>query len=652
MQCLIAQTLVAAPVPDASMGSESSQVQIDSDNIYRIEGGAIRDSNLFHSFQEFRVGIGEQVYFSPDASIQAIFARVTGDRRAEIRGLLGIEGNADLFLISPYGIFFGGNSSIDVEGAFTATTADAVEFHNSGLFSSLNPSPPSRLLTVDPSAFLFSHSQVSPIVINNSTLLLSARENPEMGNFQLLGGDIQLINVTLQTRGRDVHLAGIAEAGQVAFIPQASPSPFGLPTNIQHAHISILDTAILTVGVQQSGDISMTGDSIVLNSSGLIAPSSTSSGNVYLSASGSILVDRSFINARGAGPSAAGEIIVSAGGQVSLNETGILSSNVAGPAGKIQLLSGDSILLAQNSSLTAQSLGSGTAGSITIQAADAVRLLSSAIEVSGVGLPEAEGQAGAVDLTAENLTLDQRSQITATTEDALGGSINLAVRDAVLLRNGSLISTQGRGDRGMGNAGNITISTQFVLAVPAENSDIFSTAEDGDGGEIQINLNGGGIFGFVIGEDPSPLSDISTRSRRGVDGEIRIAGFETGDRGLIELPQDRVDVSRLIAEGCGDAGAIARQSELVNTGRGGVPPQPDDVQSLNTVIVDWAEPPSASTAWEAHQTAVLRSPTPALIAEAQGWRITPAGAVELVVMESRAASHGARVACGDRPSSS
>ncbi|MBW4654987.1 MAG: filamentous hemagglutinin N-terminal domain-containing protein [Kaiparowitsia implicata GSE-PSE-MK54-09C] len=633
------------------MGNESSQVQLDSDNIYRIEGGATRDLNLFHSFQEFRVGIGEQVYFSPDASIQTIFARVTGDRRAEIRGLLGVEGNADLFLISPRGIFFGGNSSLDIEGAFTATTADAVEFHDLGLFSSLNPLPPSNLLTVDPSAFLFSHAQVLPIVINNGTFLLSAREHSELGSFQLLGGDIQIINTTLQTWGRDVHLAGVAEASQVAFIPQALHTPFQLPTDVQRAHISILDTALLTVGFQQSGDISMTGDSIVINSSGLIAPSSTRSGNVYLSAARSVLADRSFINARGAGSSTAGEIIVSAGGHISLNGTGVLSSNVAGPAGKIQLFSGGSILLAQSSNLTAQSLGSGAAGSITIQAADAVHLLSSAIEVSGVGLPEAEGQAGAVDLIADNLTLDQQSQITATTEDALGGSINLSVRDTVLLRNGSLISTQGRSGRGVGNAGNITISSQFVLAVPAENSDIFSTAEGGDGGEIQINLNGGGIFGFVIGEDPSLLSDISTRSRRGVDGEIRIAGFETGDRGLIELPQDRVDVSRLIAEGCGDAGAIARQSELVNTGRGGVPPQPDEVRSLNAVIVDWAEPQSSSTVREPHPPVVLRSPTSAAIAEAQGWRITQTGAVELIAMESRAASQGLRVACGDRPSS-
>lgn len=58
----------AQVIPDRTLGNENSVVVpdqnirgIDSD---RIDGGAVRGSNLFHSFQEFNVDEGRGVYFS------------------------------------------------------------------------------------------------------------------------------------------------------------------------------------------------------------------------------------------------------------------------------------------------------------------------------------------------------------------------------------------------------------------------------------------------------------------------------------------------------------------------------------------------------------------------------------------------------------
>jgi filamentous hemagglutinin family protein len=84
-----------------------------------IGGGAQRGQNLFHSFQEFNVSEARGAFFfSPDAAIQNILARVTGGNRSEILGVLGTFGNSqpNLFLVNPNGIIFGGNAQLNVGG--------------------------------------------------------------------------------------------------------------------------------------------------------------------------------------------------------------------------------------------------------------------------------------------------------------------------------------------------------------------------------------------------------------------------------------------------------------------------------------------------------------------------------------------------------
>jgi filamentous hemagglutinin family protein len=112
-----------------------------------IEGGAIRDTTLFHSFREFNVNDAQQVYFANPDGIANILTRVTGNNISRILGTLGVLGSANLFLINPNGIIFGSNARLDVAGSFTATTADSVIFDNYE-FSATNPEAP-PLLTIN-----------------------------------------------------------------------------------------------------------------------------------------------------------------------------------------------------------------------------------------------------------------------------------------------------------------------------------------------------------------------------------------------------------------------------------------------------------------------------------------------------------------------
>ncbi len=135
--------VVAQLTPDQSLGKKSSIVNPSGD-IKLIGGGAIRNQNLFHSFQEFNVNNGQKVYFANPDGIGNILTRVTGSNVSNILGTLGVNGSANLFLINPNGIIFGNNASLDISGSFTATTAESILIDNYK-FSAINPDTPPLL---------------------------------------------------------------------------------------------------------------------------------------------------------------------------------------------------------------------------------------------------------------------------------------------------------------------------------------------------------------------------------------------------------------------------------------------------------------------------------------------------------------------------
>ncbi|MEM9273299.1 MAG: filamentous hemagglutinin N-terminal domain-containing protein [Cyanobacteria bacterium P01_F01_bin.143] len=150
--CLLSFVVIsptqAQIIPDNTLGAEGSIV-VPQDAFWDlIEGGAIRDNNLFHSFSEFNVNDGARVDFANPEGIANILTRVTGNNISEIFGTLGVNGGANLFLLNPNGIIFGENASLDVSGSFLATTADSYIFNNGFAYSASNPEVP-PLLTIN-----------------------------------------------------------------------------------------------------------------------------------------------------------------------------------------------------------------------------------------------------------------------------------------------------------------------------------------------------------------------------------------------------------------------------------------------------------------------------------------------------------------------
>src|ERR671933_204580 len=182
---------VAQITPDATLGTESSVVTPNI-NIRglpgdRIDGGAVRGANLFHSFQEFNVGDGQRVYFANPTGIENILSRITGNNLSNILGTLGVDGGANLFLLNPNGIIFGPNAKLDIAGSFVASTANSVVFENGYQFSAKNPEAPPLLTVNVPLGVQYGANQPKATIANAGNLAVGQNFTLSADNLDLQG---------------------------------------------------------------------------------------------------------------------------------------------------------------------------------------------------------------------------------------------------------------------------------------------------------------------------------------------------------------------------------------------------------------------------------------------------------------------------------
>jgi large exoprotein involved in heme utilization and adhesion len=239
---------------------------------------------------------------------------------------------------------------------------------------------------------------------------------------------------------------------------------------------------------------------------------------------------------------------------------------------------------------------------------------------------EGSGNAGSLSVQADSIFLDNQGKLQASTASGEGGNINLQVRDLILMRDRGLISAEADNT---GNGGNVIINAPFIVAVPAENSDIIANAFRGKGGNINITTSG--IYGLEYRQELTLKSDINASSQFGVNGTVQIntPGIDPS-RGLTNLPADLVDASNQIAQNCATGGRQVAQSEFIATGRGGLPPNPSDPLSPNAVWIDLDS--TTEQAENRPSSPVANQPiksTPVQNVEATGWVVNNKGQVVL-----------------------
>ncbi|MDZ7969128.1 MAG: filamentous hemagglutinin N-terminal domain-containing protein [Nostoc sp. DedSLP03] len=404
-------------------------------------------------------------------------------------------------------------------------------------------------------------------------------------------------------------------------------------------------------------------------------------GEINITTSSVSLTNGAVVSASTQGKGDGGNINIHATNQVSLDGVGIdnFSSGIysrvrpgaVGNGGNIRITT-PLLFLTNGAQVNTSTVAQGDAGSLFINA-------SNRILFDGIGKNKnssgayssvqegAVGNGGSIEITTPFLYLTneagvfsdtlKNSNLSALAGNTSAGDIKLQIKELLLLRGNSSISTTAGTERFGGDGGNIRINASFIVSAPSENSDIKANAFQGKGGRVEINTQG--IYWLVprsreelqtlLGTDaptqldPSRLltNDITAISQTNpfLNGVVTINTPNADpSRGTVPLRADFAPPQ--IAQNC-QPGRRQATNRFVITGRGGLPPSPSEALSGDAVLTSDGNTmaPSVETADFNYSVKSIRGG----IAIAQGWKIGANGNVILTAEPQNATSQTPRL---------
>ncbi len=549
--------------------------------------GQRRDTNLFHSFETFTLGRGQFATFTALLPTEHVFARVTGGAPSEIAGTLrSMIPGASLWLLNPSGVFFAPNtnnqSNLDVQGAFHASTADALRFEGGAAFPTGVPIA-EGLSFASPTEFGFVADAPAAIRVTGAKLSVPAGES-----LSLVGGALEISGsggLTLAASGGEI---GLAAVGGPAVLP---------------ARVSALDA--FADGAPALGVVTLSAGAIITADSQGLTPDAN--GTIAIRA-GEFVINGSRLDAnnRSPGPGAARAIDLEAQRRATITGSTTLLQAAAlavGPGGGLRIAA-DEVVISAGARVATASFGAGPAGAVEVDA-ESVRVEGHGQLFSQAG---GDGPAGAVRIGAGSVMIEGAGQIaTLTSASGRGGDVDIAARSVsvkagttntpsrVTTRTTSVVDGAGRG-------GDLRISTATLdVREGGEVSAITSGA--GDAGSLEVDasdsilVRGGpigetGIFARTL---RNPAATDPPDRRRGGDGgnlvlrtgtlDVEAGGtisartFGPGRAGNVELVADervRVDGSEGATESLvsvrgdlGDGGTLTVRSDRLELSNGG-----------------------------------------------------------------------------------
>ncbi|MCT7993983.1 filamentous hemagglutinin N-terminal domain-containing protein [Laspinema olomoucense] len=243
-----------------------------------------------------------------------------------------------------------------------------------------------------------------------------------------------------------------------------------------------------------------------------------------------------------------------------------------------------------------------------------------------------EGAAGSITLTAgERVTLSDRALLSSETASGDRGNITLRSPD-LILQNNSQITTNATGT---GTGGNIILTADNIVAI--NNSNITANSEQSSGGQVIINTQG--IFGAQARRIGSAnTSDITATSAQGpqFDGIVEVNTPEVDPTsGLVDLPANLVDLTNVVMQNC--SAKNTQENSVVVTGRGGLPPSPNDAIAPESTLIDLghSDPATRGNSGEGFPRQITpMGSNPGEISgelvEAQGWSRDNQGKIKLL----------------------
>jgi large exoprotein involved in heme utilization and adhesion len=252
------------------------------------------------------------------------------------------------------------------------------------------------------------------------------------------------------------------------------------------------------------------------------------------------------------------------------------------------------------------------------------------------------GQAGNMTIRANSVRLNRGTLSAVTAKSDAQGGANITLKGLGLLRmdNESLISADALDPA---NGGNITIDSTFIVATPPTGlfgSDITANATEGKGGAVNITTQG--LYGIELRPQLTPKNDITVTSKLGVNGTFQlIAPTVDPTQNLTALPTGIVDASRQIVQNCRAVrGEGQQENKFIITGRGGIPPSPNDaLLNEEAIAPDWVTLNSEAENNTSPTPITPKSSTPEPVMEANGWIINQKRQVELIATAPTVTPH-------------
>ena len=332
--------------------------------------------------------------------------------------------------------------------------------------------------------------------------------------------------------------------------------------------------------------------------------------------------------------------------------SGISSSTVStGAAGDIEIFT-DRLLIEEGSEIAATTIGSGDGGNLTIEATS-IELIGTTtrnnmqrgglIAASGretFPQQQASGASGDIRVTANSLTieqgagidvqsidtgsagnldiqvdglvsLDDSGKISAETDSGTGGNIGIVADNIFWLGNSTTTATAS----GEANGGNISIVANNLIAL--QGSRLIAEADVGTGGNINVDAKGL----FVC-----QTCRVSASSQLGIDGVVNIQtlnfnpDFEVADL-TIQLARSESAVDLACSSNSGNG------SSLNVSGRGGLPPRPNEVLTSESMVNFADSQPRDETT---EPVSVVKLPAPA-----RSWHVDSQGKVILTASSAK-----------------
>ncbi len=505
---LICNSLNAEIVTDGTLGQ--SGALLGPDYLIGADSGRQSGGNLFHSFQDFNLNSSESATFSGPNSINNIINRVTGGNPSDINGLIrSTIPDADMYFLNPYGIMFGSNAKLDVQGGFHASTANYLRLGENGRFYA-DLSENSSLSIAPPSAFGFWANPVTPISVKGSQLSVG-----EGKTFSIIGGDLQINRqAAISAAAGRINMAGVASQGEVVL----KNSELDVSSFSQSGDIAVIDKSIIQTSGESGGNIFIRSGQLFVNDSDIDAKTlgSQNGGSVDIQANEVLFSDGAVINGHTFGSGTGVDINIRATESVSftgensegrrtrifarLGNTGdAKKENInIGDAGTI-FIKAKNIYLKGGAGISVSSFTQGKGGDIVLNAqeniivegknsADRRSYIASTSSYEG----ENGGDGGRILLEAENVSFIGGSYINSGTYGAGKGSDVLITAKNINVNKGSYIIAVAYES---GNAGTVTLRADRINLTGVRDDD------DGNGSIIYVSTsvnstggNAGDIF--------------------------------------------------------------------------------------------------------------------------------------------------------------